>query len=161
MSIITVTHAYSQSPSTIFAALNDFATIHRFHPLVDRSPLVEGTPERGVGSERVCHLFDGNTLHERLVEVEPDRSLSVEIVDTSMPMKKGDGRFELTSTPPGGTELTLTMDFELKMGLLGKVMDKLVVARKFKGNLKLLLAALEEHLDTGTPIPQGWKAPAA
>lgn len=39
--------------------------------------------------------------------------------------------------------------------------DRLVVGRKFKGNLELLLAALGEHLETGEDIARGWKAPAA
>ena len=53
------------------------------------------------------------------------------------------------------------MDFELKMGLLGRALDRLVVGRKFKGNLELLLAALAEHLETGEDIGRGWRAPAA
>jgi uncharacterized protein YndB with AHSA1/START domain len=161
MSTVVVTHTYAQAPATVFAALSDFAGIHRFHPLVERSPLVDGTPASGVGSERVCHLYDGDTLHERVVRVEPDKALYVEIVDTSMPMVKGDGSFELAPTADGGTELTLTMDFKLKMGLLGAALDKLVVARKFRGNLTLLLAALQAHLDTGETIEKGWKASAA
>jgi hypothetical protein len=78
-----------------------------------------------------------------------------------MPMAKGSGRFDLTPTAGGGTELTMTMDFELKMGVLGKALDWLVVGRKFKGNLELLLAALAVHLDTGETIGRGWKAHAA
>lgn len=161
MSLITITQSYPQSPSEVFAALNDFAGIHRFHPLLESSPLVAGTPETGPGSERVCKLYDGNTLHERIVDAEPDKSLTIEIVDTSMPMAKGGGRFDLAPTAGGGTELTMTMDFELKLGLLGKALDRLIVGRKFKGNLELLLAALAEHLDTGQDIPRGWKRPAA
>jgi len=161
MSTITISHTYPQAPSTVFAALNDFAGVHRFHPLLDSSPLVDGTPPTGAGSERVCNLYDGNVLHERLGEAVTDTSLTIEIVDSTMPMARGDGRFDLAPTAAGGTELTMTMDFELKMGLLGKALDKLVVARKFRGNLELLLAALGEYLVTGEPIARDWKAPAA
>ncbi|MCP4806155.1 MAG: SRPBCC family protein [Proteobacteria bacterium] len=160
MSNIVVTRTYAQSPAVVFATLNDFAGIHRFHPLVEMSPLVEGMPATGAGSERVCHMYDGNTLHERLVEVEQDKSLVVDIVDTSMPMAKGAGRFDLAPTDDGGTELTMTMDFELKMGILGKALDALIVGRKFRGNLELLLAALDEHLATNESIPKGWKPSA-
>ena len=161
MSIVTISHRYPQPPAEVFAALNDFAGVHRFHPMLESSPLVDGTPATGAGSERVCHLYNGNTIHERLVEVETDRSLKVEILDTSMPMARADGLFQLAPTATGGTEVTLTMDFELTMGLLGKALDKLVMARKFRGNLELLLAALGEHLVTGEVIDKGWKAPAA
>ncbi len=160
MSIITVKHTYPQSPPDVFAALNDFAGVHRFHPALKSSPLVDGTPAGGAGSERVCHLHDGNTLHERIVEARTNEWLKVEIVDSSMPMSRGDGHFQLSPTPSGGTEVALTMDFELTMGLLGKALDKLVMARKFSKGLSVMLAALEEHLTTGKEIPKGWK-PAA
>lgn len=161
MSLISVTRTYSQSPSEVYAALNDFAGIHRFHPLLESSPLVEGTPASGAGAERVCHLYDGGTIHERIVEAELDRHLKVDIVNTSMPMASGGGSFDLQPTASGGTELTLTMDFTMKMGLLGKALDRLVVGRKFQGNLETLLAALAEHLETGETISKGWKAKAA
>jgi len=160
MSIVNVTHNYAQSPAEVFAALNDFAGVYRYHPALKSSPLVDGTPATGAGSERVCHMHDGNTLHERIVEAEPNEWLKVEILDTSMPMSRGDGHFRLTPKESGGTEVTLTMDFELTMGVFGKVLDKLVMRRKFTGALKLMLAALEEHLTTGEDIPKGWK-PAA
>ncbi len=160
MSIITVEHSYPQPPSEVFAALNDFAGVYRFHPALKSSPLVEGTPASGTGSERVCHMHDGNTLHERIVEAEADEWLKVEILDTSMPMSRGDGHFRLAPTSSGGTTVSLTMDFALTMGLLGKALDKLIMTRKFKTALKIMLAALEEHLTTGETIPKGWK-PAA
>jgi uncharacterized protein YndB with AHSA1/START domain len=161
MSTITLSRTYPQSPSTVFAALNDFAGIHRFHPMLESSPRIDGTPEGGTGAERMCNMYDGNTLHERIVDSEQDRFLVVEIVDTSMPMAKGGGRFELAPTSDGGTELTMTMDFTLKMGFVGKALDVLVVGRQFRKNLELLLAALAEHLTTGEPIPKGWKPSAA
>lgn len=160
MSVITITRSYSQSPSEVFAALNDFAGIHRFHPLLTSSPLVEGTPATGAGSERVCHLHDGNTIHERLVDAKPDEWLTVDVVDSSMPLAKMTGRFDLKPIPGGGTELTSTSDFDLKMGLLGKVLDKLVVGRKFRGGLELLLTSLGNYMDTGEDVPRAWKAPA-
>lgn len=159
MSTIVIKHTYAHSPSKVFAALNDFAAIHRFHPLVDSSPLVPGTPATGAGAERVCHFRDGNTLHERLVDAELDKRLSIEVVDTSMPVASMLARFELVPTPRGGTELTMSAVFELKMGILGKALDKLVVGRKFKRNLELLLSALDEHLSTGQDLPADWKAP--
>ncbi|MFT5457943.1 MAG: hypothetical protein ACI9K2_004446 [Myxococcota bacterium] len=161
MSKITIAHTYAQSPSTVFAALNDFAGIYRFHPLLESSPLVDGTPETGAGSERVCHLHDGNTLHERLTGAELDSWLTVEIVDTSMPMASGGGRYDLAPTRTGGTELTMTMDFTLKMGLLGRVLDTLVVGRKLRANLELVLASLEQHLESGEDVPRAWASSAA
>ncbi len=161
MSELSITRKYSQSPSEVFAALNDFAGIHRFHPLLTSSPLVEGTPASGAGSERVCHLHDGNTLHERLVDSKPDEWLKIEVVDSSMPVAKMAGRFDLKPTPEGGTEVTMTSDFDLKMGLLGKLLDKLVVGRKFRGNLELLLSSLGTYMDTGKDVPKAWKGAAA
>jgi len=54
----------------------------------------------------------------------------------------------------------MTADFELKMGLLGKALDMLVMGRKFRASLVMLLAALGRYLDTGEETPRHWK-PAA
>ena len=161
MSELSITRSYPQAPSEIFAALNDFAAIHRFHPLLESSPLVDGTPATGSGAERICHLHDGHTLHERLVDSKPNEWLTIEVVDSSMPVAQMSGRFDLTPTPSGGTTLKMTADFDLKMGLLGKGLDKLVVGRKCSGNLELLLESLGQYMDTGKDVQKAWHKPAA
>lgn len=160
MSKLTVTRTLSHPPEHVWALLDEFGGVHRWSAGVESSPINAGTPERGVGAERTCQLYDGNHIQERVTQVIEGRRLALEVVETSMPLKSADGVFELVPTSGGGTELTMTFDYVVKFGLLGRAMDGLMLRRMMTGSLTRLLAALDEHLKTGELIGKGWAPPA-
>lgn len=145
----------------VFAVLADTAGIHRFHPFIERSPLHEGTPAQGVGSERTCHFSDGNSVSERVVAFEADTSLRIDIYEGTMPLNAAAAQFTLSDAPGGGTLVQMDMDYTPKFGVLGQAMDALVMRRKFTGMLDLLLAGLDEHLRTGAVIDGSFTGVAA
>lgn len=156
MSAFTVSRRLEHPVNKVWALLDDFGGIHRWSAGVKSSPINEGTPERGVGSERHCLLYDGNRLQERVTESVEHKRLALEVFDTSMPLERATGLFELAPTADGGTQLSMTFDYAMKYGLLGKAMDALMVRKSMERSLTNLLAALDAHLTTGNLIPQGW-----
>lgn len=146
------------------AVFIDLRPLHRsIHPprcTFESSPINAGTPERGVGAERHCHLYDGNHIQERVTQLVEGQRLALEVFDTSMPLRSADAVFELAPTPNGGTELTMTFTYVVKYGLLGKAMDGLMLRRMMTASLTRLLAALDDHLKTGAVIERGWNPPA-
>jgi len=156
MSQITVSHVLSSPVASVWAKLADFGGVHRFAAEIESSPINPGTPSTGVGAERSCHLYDDNNLQERITEFVEDRRLGVEVFESSMPLKRASALFELTPTS-GDCELTLTFDYEVKYGLIGKAMDAIVMRRMMTKNFGALLRALDEHLTTGEDIPRGWQ----
>jgi len=161
MSEITISRAVSHSVANVWAALDDFSGIHRWSAGVETSPTNPGTPSRGVGAERNCHLYDGNHIQERITQVIDQRRLAIEVFDTSMPLKSADAAFDIEPTSDGGTSLTMTFHYVVKFGLLGKAMDGLMIRRKMTASLNNLLAALDEHLRTGETIDKGWTSTQA
>lgn len=161
MSTVTVTRRVSLPRSTVFQALARFDNIHACHPAVERSPLNPGSAPTGLGAERTCHFYDGNSIQERIIEFEPDSRLVVDIYQGSMPLKTAVATFTLTDTPDGGTLLAMTMAYEPKYGLIGKAMDAMMMRRQFTGMMTLLLAGIEENTSNGTLIPKGWTPLAA
>ena len=159
MSVVSVEREIDAPVPKVWAALSDFGGVHRYHSAVERSPINEGTPSSGVGSERTCHLYDGNHVQERVTESVPEQKLSVEIFETSMPLKSAVGTFTLSPTPSGGTQVELSMDYVVKYGPAGKLMDVLMVKRMLTPNLNRMLAGLDHHLETGETVEEGW-APA-
>ncbi len=156
MSTLSITRSIAQPRPAVWQALADFGGVHRFHPLVERSPLHEGTPPQGVGAERTCHFYDGNQVQERVVEAQTDRALEIEMFAGSMPIRDARIRFELSATAGNTTEIRTTMRYVPKLGLLGRLMDTLMIRRKLSGTLDLLFDALDEHLRTGEPIGRGF-----
>ena len=141
----------------MWEVLSDFGSVHRYHPGVESSPINDGTPTSGAGSERVCHLYDGNHLTERVTDSVEGEKLVIEIIDSSMPMKSAAGVFDLRPIGQGKTEVTLTMQYVVKFGPLGAIMDKLLLERTMTRGLNALLAGLDQHVRTGETIGKGWK----
>jgi len=160
MSIVTVSRLIARPRDEVFAALADFGGIHRFHPLVERSPVNADTKETGLGAERTCHFYDGNHIQERVVEFQQDSVLGVDIYDGTMPLASAAARFVLSSEGDN-TRVEMTMDYTPKFGIVGQAMNALVMKRKFTGMVTLLLAALDEHLRTGEVIGPEWRPSAA
>lgn len=156
MSTTTVYRTLPHNLPAVWEALSDTAGIHRFHPLIERSPLRKGSPATGVGSERTCYFYDGNHIAERVTGSDPLRSIEVEIVEGSMPLRCARARFDLEAGPAASTRVRMTMTYEPKFGVLGRLMDSLVMRRKFTGMMTLLVEALDEHLRTGETIERGF-----
>ena len=153
MAHITAEHTYAATPAQIWAKLDDFGGIANFHPLVESSDVPEGKPSCGLGAERTCKFYDGkNFVRERVIESVPEQRMVVSIYEGSMPVDKAVATFELEPAVRGGTHVTMSMSYTPKFGFMGRMMNALVMERKFTGMLELLLAALDEHLRTGRPV---------
>jgi len=157
MGNVTVSRTLGHAVGRVWSVLEDFGGIHRWSAGVESSPIDPATPERGVGAVRNCHLYDGNHIEERVTESIEDEALGIDIVSTSMPLRSANARFALEATSDGGTEVTMTMDYVVKFGVVGKAMNALMLERMMTKSLTNLLAALDEHLKTGNLIEKGWQ----
>jgi hypothetical protein len=160
MSLVHVSRPLAFPVEQVWEKLSDFGGIHRYSAGVQASPINPGTPERGLGAERNCQLYDGNHIQERVTEAVQNRSLALEVFDTSMPLKSATARFDLS--PAGdGCVLEMTMEYQVKYGPVGWLMDAMMLNRAMTGSLSNLLAGLEAHLRTGDDIPKGWRPASA
>jgi len=157
MSTISVSREIPASVSEVWAVLADFGGIHRYNASVERSPINKGTPPSGVGSERTCQLYDGNHLQERIVESIEERKLTIDIFESSMPLKSAQGVMTLEPLSPRMTRITTSMEYDVKYGPVGVVLDRLMVKRMLEPGLNMLLAGLDHHVMTGETIGEGWK----
>ena len=129
MGRFTVVRAMKHKVETVWLALENFGEVHRFSAGVESSPVNSGMPKRGVGAERNCHLYDGNHIEERVTESVEQKRLVIEVIGTSMPMKSATARFELKESRLGDCELSITMDYVVKFGIVGKAIDSLLLKR--------------------------------
>ena len=156
MSIISVSREIPASVSEVWALLADFGGIHRYNASVETSPINEGTPPSGIGSERTCHLYDGNHLQERVVNSIEEKMLTVDIFESSMPLKSAQGIMTLESLSPNSMRITASMDYDVKYGPVGVILDRLMIKRMLEPGLNGLLAGIDHHIMTGETIGKGW-----
>jgi hypothetical protein len=158
MSSVTVSRETARPVSQVWSALSDFGGVHRFSAGVESSPINPGTPSSGVGSERNCQLYDGNHIQERVTESIEEQKLGIEIFETSMPLESAAGTFTLSPTPSGGTRVSMEMNYVVKFGFVGRLMDSLMMKKMMTASLDGMLAGLDHHLTTGETVGKGWKA---
>lgn len=138
--------------------LADFSNVQKIHPLVGK--VDQQTPQDGgVGAVRQCHLYDGNRAVERIEEWnETARSYKIVLIDGTLPMKKVEVVVKAEDAGNGKSTLIAEMVLMAKYGLLGKLMEHLVIKPQLGGAIGDLFAGLESYGKTGIEIEKGFKA---
>jgi len=141
----------------VWGVLADFGGIYEWNPGVSHSHSTSES-NQGDGATRHCDLQKkGDYLKERIVDWRDGESYGVDIYETNLPLKKNVVRFSVEANGDG-TIVKLTSDYALKYGLLGSLLDTLLVRRQFKKGMTGLLAGLKYHVETGELI--GDRVPA-
>jgi len=131
--------------AAVWNTLKDFGGIHRWHPKVERSPLLSSNNE-GLGAERVCHFHDGTSVREEIVEYIDGQRMRVSLSEFSMPLERADAILEVRAVSATSSEVTMTMDYDVKYGPLGWVMNNLMMQPMLGKLLGQILESLGEHV---------------
>ena len=148
MQTVVVNKIVNAPVEDVWASWDDFANIYKFNPSVSASKLLtdKSTPT-GNGTRRECQLSDGkNWLREEIIEYDAMRRLKIDIYESSMPVKSMFATFDFKEIPNGGTEVTMTSEFEPGLGIIGKLMAPLM-KRQFRPMLAALLDGNAEYVE--------------
>ena len=86
----------------VWNLLADIGSIYEWNPGVESSwKISRGKP--GLGATRRCELRGKGYLDEDVVGWEPERALTMRVVETNLPFKRADIRFELGDAGDGTT----------------------------------------------------------
>ncbi|MEO0556787.1 MAG: SRPBCC family protein [Bacteroidota bacterium] len=159
MPTVSVNRAINAPSSAVWAVLNDFGSIHQFHPAVNHSERTNSAP-MGVGAERTCQ-FDNGPIHERVVGYEPGRRMEIEIYETGpFPLKSAVATFLVEVLDGGTTRITMTTDFTPKFGPVGRLMGPMMKAQ-FGKMMDGILKGLEDFVVSGATAGASTPVPAA
>jgi len=138
-------------PAKVWSVLSALDTLDQYDPVVKKSELVTQAKE-GLGAARRCDLAPSGWFKEKVSEWDPDRSLAFELVECSLPVRRLKYRYTLT-TEGGATVVLQRMEYELKFGLLGKLLNSLMVRKKWDAGVKGFFAGLKYYVETGRRPP--------
>ena len=105
-----------------------------------------------LGSARRCDLTPGGWFKEKVAEWKPHEALSLELFDCTLPVRRLQYRYTLTREGDG-TPVRQRMEYELKFGLLGKLMDAMMVRKKWDAGFKGFFAGLKHYVENGESLP--------
>lgn len=149
MATVTVNRTINAPIEKVWASWDDFGGIFKFNPNLTQSYLIEGSQPTGKGAKRQCDINDGkNWIREEVVAYVPNNSMKINIYDGTMPLKQAIATLDFRQLGRDQTGVTMTMEFEPKMGLLGKLMVPMMKP-KFKGMLNKLLAGNDAFVTKG------------
>lgn len=143
MAKVTVNRTVNAPIEKVWASWDNFGEIYKFNPNLQHSHLIQGSQSTGKGAKRQCDINDGkNWIREEVIEYVPHNKMKIDIYEGTMPLKKAIATLDFKQINKNKTEVTMIMEFEPKMGILGKLMVPMMKS-KFKGMLNALLAGNE------------------
>lgn len=137
---------------TVWKQIENFGGIVTWNPGVTDSYLTSDQAH-GVGATRHCDLGGGSSVEERVLEWREGEFVEIEIYDGAKipPFKRATATIQLREEN-GGTRAAGTIEYTLKMGPLGALMDSTMVKRNFEKAWTALFAGLNYYVETGEKI---------
>lgn len=134
------------SVERIWQVLNDLEVVRYTNPMVATVEIISPN-KTGVGAARHCVFKDGKFAKERVTACTPQRSISFELYEHAWPLQymRWTNRLE-----QHGSQIKLLADTEYmpSMGVLGKLLNVLVMRRQFTQIIALSLTQLKEHIES-------------
>lgn len=138
--------------------ISDFSNVQNIHPLVDTVDQLTSNG-KGLGAVRRCNLYDGNEAIERIEAWdERNKTYTIKYTDGSLPMNSVDVDLKAVAVGKDQTKLVAEMSLKAKYGLLGKIMERLVIKPQLGGAVGNLFAGVESYDKTGVQVQKGFKA---
>jgi hypothetical protein len=132
-------------PERVWALLADLEAVQRYNPGV-RSAGIEGELRSGIGAARWCELVPKGRVIERVTHWEPGTAVGLEVAQSDWPIHfmRWVTRLEATAS---GTRITQSLEYRIKFGPVGWLMDRLVFKRKLTATLDAVFASLVKHAE--------------
>ena len=134
------------SVDRLWAVLSDLEELDKYDPTV-KTATITSTQRTGLNAARKVLMRDGkNWFEEKITEFAPGELLCYQLTDCSFPIKglRHSYRFKPT---PSGTEVEQVMEYTVKFGLLGKVLDRLMIRKQTSAGITKFFSGLKTHVE--------------
>ncbi|MBS1689044.1 MAG: SRPBCC family protein [Bacteroidetes bacterium] len=130
----------------IWAVLSDLPLLEKYDPTVLKSELVS-TETSGIGAKRKVYMKDGkNWFEEKITIWQPNESLTIQLTNCTFPIS-GLAHSYSFSTNGNNTIVRQVMKYEVKYGVLGKIMDWLMIKKQSDKGIKLFMSGLKNIVE--------------
>jgi len=139
---INIKRKINAPAAALWAYLADYENIHRFHPLIksEGSHYIEGSDTCELGSLRQCNFTDGHHIKEKLIEWKDGSHYTVDIYDSTMPMKAAKATLGVKDLGGNQSEAFMKMEVTPKY----KIMQPMMYLMFRYRNGPMILKGLED-----------------
>jgi ribosome-associated toxin RatA of RatAB toxin-antitoxin module len=131
----------------LWTMLTDLELLEKYDPTVKKSTLISAE-KTGIGAKRKVLMLDGkNWFDEKVVEFKPKEALAYQLTDCSFPIKglKHSYSFEKVGSQ---TKVVQVMEYTVKFGLLGMLLDNLMIRKQSDTGIKKFFEGLKSYAET-------------
>lgn len=130
----------------IWGILANLEALEQYDPTVKSARCISAVGE-GIGAKRKVNMLDGkNWFEEKVTEWEPGKALCYQLTDCSFPIEglKHSYSFEHAGEQ---TIVTQEMIYTVKFGMLGRMMDSLMIRKQTSSGIKKFFEGLKKYAE--------------
>lgn len=137
-----------RSKKEVWQVLNEIGAIQNFHPLIKKSYATTEL-KSGMGAKRTCELLPMGQMIEEVVEWDEGHSFTLEVVGGKMlpPYRFMRGTIKLVDLGTR-TKVSFTFSYQLKFGVLGRMMNVLMIKPQFKKAPPKYVGGLKSYVES-------------
>ncbi|MFB9841396.1 SRPBCC family protein [Mucilaginibacter ginsenosidivorans] len=132
----------------IWKALTNVEALELYDPTVRKSTAI-GSEKSGPGAKRRVEMMDGkNWFEEKVTIFKPNEALSYELTACSFPVERLNHRYSFEISD-GRVKVKQVMQYQVKFGLFGKLLDTLMIRKQSDKGIKKFMAGLKSYVEKG------------
>lgn len=130
----------------IWSILTDLELLDKTDPTVKKATLISEI-KTGLHAKRKVLMQDGKNWFDEMITVfNPNEKLVYQLTDCSFPIKglKHTYSFEIIGNQ---TKVQQVMEYTVKFGLIGVLLDKIMIGKQFNSGINLFLNGLKTYAE--------------
>jgi ribosome-associated toxin RatA of RatAB toxin-antitoxin module len=132
----------------IWEALSNIELLDKYDPTVKQSKALSEN-KGGLNAKRKVLMHDGkNWFDEKVTVFEPNEALTYQLTECSFPIKGLTHSYKFKKIG-SQTKVNQVMQYTVKFGLLGKLMDAMMIRKQSDKGIKKFFAGLKSYVETG------------
>jgi len=130
----------------IWGVLANLELLEKYDPTVKGSTLIS-SEKTGLGAKRKVLMQDGkNWFDEKITIFEPNQSLNIQLTECSFPIKGLNHSYSFEKFG-SQTKVKQVMEYTVKFGLLGKLLDGIIMRKQSDSGIKKFFAGLKSYVE--------------
>ncbi len=142
------------SPQKVWGVLSNLEEVAKYNSTIKSAQYISENKE-GVGAARQCELDPKGSIKERVTKVEEGHAIEMELYKSPYPLVFNTWRTEIKSNGNGGTTVSQVMEYKLKFGAFGAVLDTLVMRGKMAKIMNEMFISMKKYIETGETVYRG------
>ncbi len=141
------------SKAEVWDVVSNLGDIYKYNPNVHKSYYTSVVKE-GKGATRICELYPNGKVSETAVEWEKEKGflLLIEPIEGAPPVKDFSAKILLEALEPNKTRVKFTLTYKMKLGLIGELLNKIIIQSKLEEAIRQLARGLKLHMEQGVEV---------